>query len=222
MYLKIPKQFAKDLQIQEHINKMNLAKTIIFYIIDSKFRRSVNLQKWLGKETKTILKEKITLTSILVSAGIKDTDSNIIKCRKTLKWVHSNIKYVSDNKSNLMNEYWQTPVETLEKRTGDCEDGAILLYTILSFAGVPNRQLRMVAGDVEKFGKPEESVGHAYLVWLNDEDGLEYPIDWTYWYGLSFALTEPYVMRKNYYYGQKEWFSFNSETAYRRKMHEEK
>jgi len=46
-------------------------------------------------------------------------------------WVGKNIKYVEDSDSHGMVEFWQLGRETLESRTGDCEDFAILLCSLL-------------------------------------------------------------------------------------------
>ncbi|MFG6489076.1 transglutaminase-like cysteine peptidase [Roseateles sp. BYS78W] len=41
-------------------------------------------------------------------------------------------------------DYWATPLESLEKRAGDCEDYAIAKYFSLAASGVPTAKLRMV------------------------------------------------------------------------------
>jgi predicted transglutaminase-like cysteine proteinase len=41
-------------------------------------------------------------------------------------------------------DYWASPLETLEKGAGDCEDYAIAKYFVLVALGVPQRKLRMV------------------------------------------------------------------------------
>ena len=41
-------------------------------------------------------------------------------------------------------DYWATPLESLEKRAGDCEDYAIAKYFSLAASGVPTARLRMV------------------------------------------------------------------------------
>lgn len=41
-------------------------------------------------------------------------------------------------------DYWATPLESLDKRAGDCEDYAIAKYFSLAAAGVPTARLRMV------------------------------------------------------------------------------
>jgi predicted transglutaminase-like cysteine proteinase len=41
-------------------------------------------------------------------------------------------------------DYWASPLESLEKRAGDCEDYAIAKYFGLAASGVPTAKLRMV------------------------------------------------------------------------------
>jgi predicted transglutaminase-like cysteine proteinase len=41
-------------------------------------------------------------------------------------------------------DYWASPLESLEKRAGDCEDYAIAKYFSLAASGVPTARLRMV------------------------------------------------------------------------------
>ena len=53
-------------------------------------------------------------------------------CRR---WVHENIAYVTDMESQGTSNRWQTPYETLRLGTGDCEDMAILLASILGHLG---------------------------------------------------------------------------------------
>lgn len=41
-------------------------------------------------------------------------------------------------------DYWATPLETLGRDMGDCEDYAIAKYITLKLLGVPNEQLRLI------------------------------------------------------------------------------
>jgi hypothetical protein len=54
-----------------------------------------------------------------------------------LQWVADNIEYKDDLIAHGVSNYWQTPKETLQLRTGDCEDFAILLCTFLRADGAP-------------------------------------------------------------------------------------
>jgi len=77
--------------------------------------------------------------------------------RKLQGWVASRITYSQDSYY-----HWQTPAETLEKRSGNCKDFAVLLCTLLRASGVP-------PGDVfVAIGKDRNNKSHAFIIekWL--------------------------------------------------------
>jgi len=93
-------------------------------------------------------------------------------------WVGNNIKYPNDDADGDGKpdydyvyhgqwEYWQLPKETLQLRTGDCEDSAILLCSLLRAAGYGSNDVFVVLG--ESAGE-----GHAWVSfrWI-DLFGLE-------------------------------------------------
>lgn len=73
-------------------------------------------------------------------------------------WVSSHISYCSDQEVHGVSEYWQLPNETLQRGTGDCEDFAILLCSLLRAYGVPSDQLYVAIGY-----SADKTSGHAYL-----------------------------------------------------------
>lgn len=50
-------------------------------------------------------------------------------------WIAFNIKYIDDLEKWGIEDYWQSPSETLESKTGDCEDYAILAYACMKKLG---------------------------------------------------------------------------------------
>jgi hypothetical protein len=46
---------------------------------------------------------------------------------ESYRWVFYNIEYVKDE-----GDYWQNPIETLTRRTGDCEDQVIMFLWLVS------------------------------------------------------------------------------------------
>jgi len=56
-------------------------------------------------------------------------------------FVHSEVKYKSER-----GDFWQMPVETLEKGVGDCEDSSLLLASLL-LCYLPPEDVYVVAGD---------------------------------------------------------------------------
>jgi len=62
-----------------------------------------------------------------------DLDEVAVDFESINKWVYFNISYMSDMSKWGMPEYWQPPHVTLEDRTGDCEDHAILFMYLVYY-----------------------------------------------------------------------------------------
>jgi len=80
-------------------------------------------------------------------------------------WVATNIAYKSDEQ-RWGEDYWQTPEETLSYCTGDCEDFASLLCSLLRAYGIDAERVYVV------LGVDDEECGHAFLNenwYLNEE-----------------------------------------------------
>ncbi|MET1411005.1 transglutaminase-like cysteine peptidase [Roseibium sp. HPY-6] len=54
------------------------------------------------------------------------------------------LAYREDSFLYKKGEYWASPVETLSRRAGDCEDYAILKYTLLRDLGIKDEDMRIV------------------------------------------------------------------------------
>jgi hypothetical protein len=78
-------------------------------------------------------------------------------------WVATNIDYMSDEK-RWGEDYWQTPEETLAYGTGDCEDFATLLCSLLRVYGIDAERVYVA------LGIDDEEYGHAFLIedWYHD------------------------------------------------------
>ena len=60
-------------------------------------------------------------------------------------------------------DYWATPLETMGRRQGDCEDFSIAKYITLLMAGIPSDQLRMVYVKA-RIGAPSKNITQAHMV----------------------------------------------------------
>lgn len=105
------------------------------------------------------------------------------------------VKYVIDPKEN-----WQTANETITRKAGDCEDGAILLYNMMVASGIPVHRVRLNAGDVK-------GGGHAYVTYYSDLKGWVI-LDWCYWFNESVGLQKTWQEAEKYF---GIWFSWNEE-----------
>jgi len=115
-----------------------------------------------------------TAIEIQVKKIIGSDNSNDSKVYKIEKWVRDNVKYNSDNKQFNMNERWTLPMETLQRKKGDCEDGAILIMSFAVTAGVPSDRLRLYAPIALRGGKL-----HASVAYQRESDDKWVWVEWT-------------------------------------------
>ncbi|MEA2053517.1 MAG: transglutaminase-like domain-containing protein [Candidatus Thermoplasmatota archaeon] len=88
-------------------------------------------------------------------------ENMVSNCRLLYEWVCHNIEYKSDSEVWDVRDYWQLPSTTILKRTGDCEDQAILLTSLLRAAEIPRDNVQLVYGILKKFSGKE--YGHAWV-----------------------------------------------------------
>jgi predicted transglutaminase-like cysteine proteinase len=63
-----------------------------------------------------------------------------------IDWVNKNCIYTLDKVNYGVTDYWSTPAETIANGSGDCEDYAILLCSLLRAYGVPADQVYVAVG----------------------------------------------------------------------------
>jgi len=136
------------------------------------------------------------------------------------KWVVKNIKYIADDQSNKCPEFWQFPFETLAAGIGDCEDGAILLASLLVNAGIPAWRIKVAAGYVQEAPTAPQG-GHAYCIYLADRPDSEKKMEWVVldwcYYEDSDLPCEKKALAKNGGYNncyKDTWFTFNTERSW--------
>lgn len=85
------------------------------------------------------------------------------KLRRVNEFFNRRIRFVDDREGWGQGDYWATPMETLAKGQGDCEDFTIAKYFTLLAAGLPNEQLRLVYVKA-RIGGPSSSLQQAHMV----------------------------------------------------------
>lgn len=85
------------------------------------------------------------------------------KLRRVNEFFNRRIRFADDREIWGQVDYWATPMETLAKGQGDCEDFTIGKYFTLLAAGVPDEQLRLVYVKA-RIGGPDSSIQQAHMV----------------------------------------------------------
>ncbi len=76
---------------------------------------------------------------------------------------NTRINWVQDPQAWGEKDYWATPLETMGKRMGDCEDFAIAKYATLVLAGVDVDRLRITYVKAQ-MGGPDSNIQMAHMV----------------------------------------------------------
>lgn len=85
------------------------------------------------------------------------------KLRRVNEFFNRHTQFADDHEVWGQSDYWATPMETLAKGKGDCEDFTIAKYFTLLNAGVPNEQLRLVYVKA-RIGGPDSTLIQAHMV----------------------------------------------------------
>jgi predicted transglutaminase-like cysteine proteinase len=85
------------------------------------------------------------------------------KLRRVNEFFNRRIQFADDQEVWGQSDYWATPMETLAKGRGDCEDFTIAKYFTLLNAGVANEQLRLVYVKA-RIGGPDSTLIQAHMV----------------------------------------------------------
>lgn len=166
-------------------------------------------------DVKTMLSSKDSILNKLIRTNNITGSNNDEKMLNIQKWVVNNIKYIGDNLSAGVVEYWQFPFETLRLRTGDCEDGALLIAALAVNLGIPAFRLRVVAGFVQPAPTAPQG-GHAYVAYLRESDNQWVAIDWCYLQDSNTPVALKPILKNNTAY-KNMWFTFNNENSWSQK-----
>lgn len=89
--------------------------------------------------------------------------TNEEKLRRINDFINRRIQFADDRQIWGQSDYWASPMETLAKLAGDCEDFTIAKYFTLREVGVPDEQLRLVYVKA-RLGHDDRSMQQAHMV----------------------------------------------------------
>lgn len=187
--------------------------TIYLYPLNwFKIAKLSNISDWLAMQYES--NEIQPLKSLVEDSGWWDmyNDEKIVRI---LRWVHDNIEYVTDKDHYGIDEYWGTAFEVFTTRMGDCEDHAVLIYILARLAGVPDTNIRLVAGNV--IAPDGKMFGHSYIIYKSDTDTNILNDNWKIIDSTAYYDSK-WVPQRKYYKDDKRyadvWFQVNSTRYY--------
>lgn len=97
------------------------------------------------------------------------------KLRDVNVFFNRRIRFSDDQQVWQQADYWATPLETMGRRQGDCEDFSIAKYASLLLAGIPVEKLRLVYVKA-RIGSPSKNLTQAHMVVAYYPDGSGEPL----------------------------------------------
>lgn len=94
------------------------------------------------------------------------------KVNKVNTFFNTKINYQRDNDLWGKEDYWASPVETLGRGAGDCEDFAIAKYFSLMALGVPEEKIRLMYVRLLTLNEP-----HMVLVYFEEPNSVPFVLD---------------------------------------------
>ncbi|MCB1962750.1 MAG: transglutaminase-like cysteine peptidase [Rhodocyclaceae bacterium] len=82
---------------------------------------------------------------------------------QTNRYFNRRLQFLDDTVVWRNKDYWATPLESLAKRAGDCEDFVIAKYISLRLLGVPDEKLRLIYVRA-RMGGEHSSLSQAHMV----------------------------------------------------------
>ena len=120
------------------------------------------LLKSAQKYGSTAVANATALQQVMASVAGRD---DAAKLKAVNDFYNQRLAYVEDIDNWGQLDYWASPLESLGKAAGDCEDYAIGKYFTLTSLGVPHAKLRMVYVRASIAGAPNGFVAHMVLAY---------------------------------------------------------
>ncbi|MFX1411506.1 MAG: DUF4332 domain-containing protein, partial [Promethearchaeota archaeon] len=182
-------------------------------------------KKEIDVDVKAFLKkDDAILWHVITQIGLRRENSNETAFA-IQNFVCNFLKYKYDDLTSDCPEFWQFPFESIQSEIGDCEDGAILIASLLINAGIPSWRVKVCAAQVmaDPVVAPSDSElgGHAYCIYLADRTDsdrkLEWVVlDWCYLQDPEIPIEEKPLARDGGQEGayKEIWFTFNDEFSW--------
>ncbi|KAF0811281.1 hypothetical protein IGB42_04256 [Andreprevotia sp. IGB-42] len=97
----------------------------------------------------------------LIAAGKNLSEQD--KLKRTNEFFNRRISFLDDMQVWKQVDYWATPMETIGKNAGDCEDFTIVKYFTLKEMGIPEEKLRLTYAKA-RIGGADSTVTQAHMV----------------------------------------------------------
>ena len=120
------------------------------------------LLKSAQKYGPTAIANARALQQVMASLAGRD---DAAKIKAVNDFYNQRLAYMEDIDNWGQVDYWASPLESLGKGAGDCEDYAIGKYFTLTSLGVPHARLRMVYVRASIAGAPNGFVAHMVLAY---------------------------------------------------------
>jgi len=201
MEIKLSEPFAIKFisQIFKPMRK-NIISTTYNKIIDSRYRKSMQLNEWIKRQTEIGLPSKFysDYSSNISVPHYLNYDKLIVDI---LKYVHKNFRYQTDMNNFGYVERWENLTETIKRKKGDCENLNALIYVMARMSGIPSFLLWNC------IGLTTSGEGHYWLLYFSPRKADFYSIDSTYKPNRSYLqYRQPFKLSRDYI---KIWYIFN-------------
>ena len=138
-----------------------------------------------------------------ITEGLYDNDD---KATAIIQWTLFNFPYQTDKKNYGHDELWAPPTFALATGSGDCEDGAFLVHSLMLHAGIPYDRIRTYGGLV-KAGEGAATGGHAWTAYRRETDDEWVILDSSYYPTLKHVKDRPLMRNDNKYVENLFWFN---------------
>lgn len=151
-----------NLDEKTHVSRLIVSFFMFFflfsYAIATDFKQLANLasQRYGSQAKETILE----LESLLSDLKLAPESEQL---KRINYFFNRKITFVSDNDNWGESDYWATPLESLGKNKGDCEDYSIAKYIFLRELGIPDERLKLTYVRAQ-VGGPHSKVFQAHMV----------------------------------------------------------